>query len=214
MGLNLNVPDGMYSNPLAREHRTRLWWTAYTLDRTCCSKLGHPASIADEDILVDYPSGDHVDASTDFEDAAYVVKSLELAGLSQQTRQQLYSRRKHHVPFAQRVQTTLKDITKWMETLSPHLQVETVGGSTRPNSIVYLHLRFNQVSRMLYTIHGADIDIVLHNCDATYPAPRVTSTPQVLERSLHRSQKESPGKRFNACRDLYPVLSTLISTPE
>ncbi|KAF3039496.1 hypothetical protein E8E12_002880 [Didymella heteroderae] len=81
MGLNLNVPDGMYSNPLAREHRTRLWWTAYTLDRTCCSKLGHPASIADEDIIVDYPRGDRLNASTDFEDADYARKSLELAGL-------------------------------------------------------------------------------------------------------------------------------------
>lgn len=28
IGLNLNVPDGMHSNPLAREHRKRLWWTA------------------------------------------------------------------------------------------------------------------------------------------------------------------------------------------
>ncbi|KAF3052626.1 hypothetical protein E8E11_010827 [Didymella keratinophila] len=82
MGLNLNVPDGMYSSPLAREHRTRLWWTAYTLDRTCCSKLGHPASIADDDILVDHPSGDHLDASTDFEDVDYARKSLDEAWIS------------------------------------------------------------------------------------------------------------------------------------
>lgn len=150
MGLNLNVPDGMYSNPLAREHRTRLWWTAYTLDRTCCSKLGHPASIADEDIIVDYPSGENLETSTDFEDVEYAQKSLELAGLSQQTRQQLYSRRKYLVPFAQRVQTTLKNITKWMETLPPHLQLDNGQRFAQPNSIVYLHLRFNQVSHVLH----------------------------------------------------------------
>jgi proline utilization trans-activator len=182
MGLNLNVPDGMYSNPLAREHRTRLWWTAYTLDRTCCSKLGHPASIADDDILVDHPSGDHLDPSADFEDVDYARKSLELAGLSQQTRQQLYSRRKHHVPFAQRVQTTLKNITRWMETLPPRLQLEIGQGSMRPNSIVYLHLRFNQVSHMLYTAqHALTGTNVLHNCDAAYTAPCVASTFQVLD---------------------------------
>lgn len=141
MGLNLNVPNSLYSNCLAREHRKRLWWTAYVLDRTCCSKLGHPASISDEDIIVDLPSSDGLEEAPDFEDVDYILKSIELAGLSQQTRQQLYSRRKHHVPFSQRVQTTLKKITKWMETLPPQLQLE----NGTPNSTVYLHLRFNQV---------------------------------------------------------------------
>lgn len=145
MGLNLNVPDSLYSNRLAREHRTRLWWTAYVLDRTCCSKLGHPASIADDDIMVDLPSSDNLEDSTDFEDVDYTLKSIELAGMSQQTRQQLYSRRKQHIPFSQRVQTTLKNITKWMETLPSQLQLDSSTRPTQPNSIVYLHLRFNQV---------------------------------------------------------------------
>jgi proline utilization trans-activator len=146
MGLNLNVPDSLYSNRLAREHRKRLWWTAYVLDRTCCSKLGHPASIADDDIIVDLPSSDGLEDATDFEDVDYILKSIELAGLSQQTRQQLYSRRKHRIPFSQRVQTTLKSITNWMETLPPQLQLESGKRATQPNSIIYLHLRFNQVS--------------------------------------------------------------------
>ncbi|KAL1605677.1 hypothetical protein SLS59_003480 [Nothophoma quercina] len=132
MGLNLNVPNSLYSNCLAREHRKRLWWTAFVLDRTCCSKLGHPASISDEDIIVDLPSSDGLEEAPDFEDVDYILKSIELAGLSQQTRQQLYSRRKHHVPFSQRVQTTLKKITKWMETLPPQLQLEN--GSTQSQS--------------------------------------------------------------------------------
>jgi hypothetical protein len=152
MGLNLNVPNSLYSNRLAREHRTRLWWTAYVLDRTCCSKLGHPASISDEDIIVDLPSSDNLEDVVDFEDVDYILKSIELAGLSQQTRQQLYSRRKHHVPFSQRVQTTLKKITKWMETLPPQLQLENSQGSAQPNNIVYLHLRFNQVRSSYSTV--------------------------------------------------------------
>jgi hypothetical protein len=135
----------MYSNCIAREHRKRLWWSAYVLDRTCCSKLGHPASIADEDIIVDLPSSDGVDSATDFEDVTYILKSIELAGLSQQTRQQLYSRRKHRVPFSLRVQTTLKNITNWMETLPAQLQLKNGNGTIQPNEIVYLHLRFNQV---------------------------------------------------------------------
>lgn len=145
MGLNMNIPDGLDSDHIAREHRTRLWWTAYVLDRTCCSKLGLPASIADSDIIVDRPSNISPGGCTDFEDVEYITKSIELAGLSQQIRQQLYSRRTHHSPFSQRVQAILKDITQWMETLPIQLQLESNAESPQPATIVYLHLRFNQV---------------------------------------------------------------------
>lgn len=195
MGLNMNVPDGLYSNPVAREHRKRLWWTAYVLDRTCCSKLGHPASIADEDIMVDLPSNENLEHLTDFEDVDYTRKSIELAGLSQQTRQQLYSRRKHHVPFSQRVQTTLKNITRWMETLPPRLQLDDDKSSSQPNSIVYLHLRFNQVRQKIVLVRSVLSLTVLHHCNAAHPASYPTPSLQILGRSFNKPQ----GGRTRKC---------------
>lgn len=145
MGLNMNVSEDLYPDRLAREHRTRLWWTAYVLDRTCCSKTGLPASIADDDIIIDQPSDTDLEGLADFEGAEYIMKSIALARLSQRTRQQLYSRRKHHSSFSQRVQAILIDITRWMETLPVHLQLENKTDSPKSDGVVYLHLRFNQV---------------------------------------------------------------------
>lgn len=39
-----------------REHRRRLWWSVYSLDRILCAKSGHPITILDEDIGVALPS--------------------------------------------------------------------------------------------------------------------------------------------------------------
>lgn len=40
----------------AREHRRRVWWSVYSLDRILCVKSGNPITIQDEDIGVDLPS--------------------------------------------------------------------------------------------------------------------------------------------------------------
>ncbi|KAF2129404.1 hypothetical protein P153DRAFT_316318 [Dothidotthia symphoricarpi CBS 119687] len=147
MGMQMNVPEHQYRNRLAREHRTRLWWTVYVLDRTCASKLGLPSSIADEDILVDLPSsvGLEDDAQVDFGDVDYILQSVELARLSAQSIRAIYSRRKHCSPFSQRVQVSLKDLTKWMEALPTQLHLEdSERCTTQSNHIVYLHLTFNQ----------------------------------------------------------------------
>lgn len=40
----------------AREHRRRVWWSVYSLDRILCVKSGNPITIQDDDIGVDQPS--------------------------------------------------------------------------------------------------------------------------------------------------------------
>ena len=149
MGMHLNIPDYQFRDRKAREHRIRIWWTAYIMDRTCASKLGLPVSIQDDDIQVDLPSSEALgdESQDDFGDAEYILRNIELAKLSAHSIGSIYSRRKHRSPFSQRVQLSLKDLTKWVESLPPHLQLgESGGGSASPNNIVYLHLTFNQAS--------------------------------------------------------------------
>ncbi|KAK1246388.1 hypothetical protein MKX08_000190 [Trichoderma sp. CBMAI-0020] len=55
MGLHLNIPIDQLSEPSAREHRKRLFWSAYMFDRIWGSYLNHPVAIQDEEIEVDYP---------------------------------------------------------------------------------------------------------------------------------------------------------------
>ncbi|KFH46976.1 putative transcriptional regulatory protein-like protein [Hapsidospora chrysogenum ATCC 11550] len=56
MGLHLNVPRHQLPSRELREHRNRVWWTAYILDRSWACMLRKPVSIQDEDIDVDLPS--------------------------------------------------------------------------------------------------------------------------------------------------------------
>ncbi|KMU89092.1 hypothetical protein CIHG_07025 [Coccidioides immitis H538.4] len=50
MGLHLNVPQNQLPSRELQEHRNRVWWTAYILDRSWACMLGKPVSIQDEDI--------------------------------------------------------------------------------------------------------------------------------------------------------------------
>ncbi|KIH93855.1 hypothetical protein SPBR_05597 [Sporothrix brasiliensis 5110] len=58
LGLHQEVPSSASSpalSPADREHRRRVWWSIYSLDRILSLKSGHPIAILDEDIGVDMP---------------------------------------------------------------------------------------------------------------------------------------------------------------
>ncbi|CAN9215241.1 unnamed protein product [Alternaria alternata] len=76
-------------------------------------------SVADEDIMVDFPSSDGLDAAEegDFGDTDYSLNSIKLAKLAARLTRAIYSRRNHHDSFSKRVQAMLKDLTKWMDDL-------------------------------------------------------------------------------------------------
>lgn len=184
MGMQLNVSDHQYRDPKAREHRVRLWWTAYTLDRTCASKIGLPVSIADDDIEVDLPSADGLDDHClgDFEDVEYEVRSVELSRIATTSTRQIYSRRSHRSPFSQRVQTILKDLDQWMATLPIRFHLQHHGTSQlREYHVVHLHLRFNQVyARQSDDGDGKLMVLVHHPSDTPYPASCPAYTSAVM----------------------------------
>lgn len=152
MGLHLNLPGHLCSDRRATEHRIRLWWTAYILDRSCASKLGLPIStVADDDILVTLPSGSEVDDSDeDFDDVEYQLRSIQISKIAASCTSEVYSRRKYQTPFLHRVQSVLKDFTTWMDTLPTQLHLRNDRASSlQGHHIVYLHLRLNQVRAIL-----------------------------------------------------------------
>ncbi|KFA67801.1 hypothetical protein S40285_04506 [Stachybotrys chlorohalonatus IBT 40285] len=80
IGLNLDVPEYQIPDRVAREHRSRVFWTAYILDRLFGSKMGHPASIQDEDIFADLPSDEGLTEAeiADFVNADYLNAAVKL----------------------------------------------------------------------------------------------------------------------------------------
>ncbi|EJT82476.1 C6 transcription factor [Gaeumannomyces tritici R3-111a-1] len=53
------LPDSNHQTAISdagREHRRRVWWSIYSLDRILCAKSGNPITIQDEDVGVHPPS--------------------------------------------------------------------------------------------------------------------------------------------------------------
>ena len=56
-GMNRETPPGVLSRSEC-EHRRRLWWTLYIIDRKLSINMGAPLSITDKDIDISLPSHD------------------------------------------------------------------------------------------------------------------------------------------------------------
>ncbi|KAK7429421.1 hypothetical protein QQZ08_004013 [Neonectria magnoliae] len=166
MGLHLNVPESQLSDPSVREHRNRVWWTAYSFDRMWASRLGHPVAIQDEFIEVDLPCDPVLTSGhDDFKDSGYLVASVRLARLAGRIGYSIYNRNPQQTSLSQRVQEALKDLRNWVEELPAHLHIEPKDNSVEPSpKPLSLHLYFNQGlhSHSIKCVISATRPILLH----------------------------------------------------
>lgn len=147
MGLHLNIPESQLSDLAEREHRNRIWWTAYTLERMWAAKLGYPSAIQDEDIEVNLPSNpEFVDDSTtsDFADCAYFIARVGLARLSTRIIHSIYLQKADAPSLSRRVQDCFADLRRWLKELPVSLQIEAKEEELDPR-VRSLHLLFNQL---------------------------------------------------------------------
>lgn len=148
MGLHLNIPESQLSDVCEREHRNRLWWTAYTLDRMWAAKLGYPYAIQDDEIEVDLPlNREFLDDSSasDFPDSRYFVARIGLARISGRIIHSIYGMKTQPTSLSQRVQEATRDLRQWMDELPTCLQIDPEDESEVDPRIRSLHLLFNQV---------------------------------------------------------------------
>lgn len=145
LDLNYNVPQSQNLHPVAREHRVRIWWSIYVLDRFWGSKSGFPVQIHDEDIHVDLPSLSASEAYQEqFSDGAYQIAVIKLAKITGNTTREIYSRKKSTTEsFLQREQKLLIQLQQWSQSLPEHIKLHP----DAPNSkhTVLMHLQFNYV---------------------------------------------------------------------
>ncbi|RMJ13420.1 hypothetical protein CDV36_006926 [Fusarium kuroshium] len=148
IGLHQNVPLSLMPDREKQEHRKRIWWSVYTLDRFWGAQIGQPVSIRDEDIDVDPPSIEGLSpesAAEDFADAEYLTANHRLTNLAAQIASLIYSRKDQRTSFSSRVQQALRDLTSWLQGLPDSLRAameELPPNATAP--ITALHLSFNQ----------------------------------------------------------------------
>ncbi|KAF8855632.1 hypothetical protein BDZ45DRAFT_655029 [Acephala macrosclerotiorum] len=146
LGLHRKVPANSSLTSSEREHRVRVWWTVYCLDRIMSSKVGLPAMIQDADIDTPLPSRDGLSQQDmeDFYDPAYLMAQVALARITGNVLGNIY-----HIPqpdqsnnFVHGVQTILTSLRNFHEALPPLLRLDQNGYLNR--SVASLHLHFNQ----------------------------------------------------------------------
>jgi hypothetical protein len=109
------------------------------------SKVGWPIQIADEDIHVEMPSNVPSDVHNEqFSDTEFLTASIQLARITGQVIDRVYSRKNHPESFLQREQKLLLSLKQWACALPPHIRLNREGPI--PKNVTSLHLQFNQVS--------------------------------------------------------------------
>ncbi|KAL1997982.1 hypothetical protein VTN02DRAFT_269 [Thermoascus thermophilus] len=119
LGLHHKLPEGYPISAVEREHRIRVWWSVYTMDRITSSKLGHPVTVRDDDIDADLPSMDGLSPAErdEFADPEHLVAHLRLARITGDIISDIYGRPRRDRTFVQSVHRILRSLRAWAETL-------------------------------------------------------------------------------------------------
>jgi hypothetical protein len=152
MGLHVNIGPAYVPDPELREHRVRVWWSVYVLDRFLSSKIGLPLLISDDDISVDLPSTNPALNSGDFGDHVHLMAVVRLAKIAGNISRSLYVRTPQRGTFLQRVERIREELGQWRDQLPDHMKLDFTRGS---GSDIYsqpvtspLQLTFNQVTAL------------------------------------------------------------------
>jgi len=147
IGLHQKYKDGT-RNAATREHRKRVFWCVYNVDRMIASKSGYPASIQSDEIEVDFLNDEGLTdvELSDLGNAEYHNASVRLGRLVGRTNYYVYSRVHFGLSFFKRVQSVFSDLSSWLHTLPKDLELPAESAPHAPQHIVALHLAFNQVS--------------------------------------------------------------------
>lgn len=157
MGLHRNITYDPRTNPSEIENRRRVWWTVYTFDRICSSKLGHAVMIRDEDIDAPLPSFEPLgdtegegEEGGDFVDPKQLIANIRLSQITGSIMNLIYGvPTQRSSDFIRSVHTILNNLKQWDADLPNELKVDhqrVPAYGTRP--VASLRLHFNQVSRL------------------------------------------------------------------
>ncbi|CAI7653159.1 unnamed protein product [Penicillium viridicatum] len=147
LGLHRSLPTDTKLCPVDREHRKRVWWTLYTLDRLCSSNLGYPLLISDAVVDVELPTSEGLIPAEleEFTDPGHLVANVKLARITGQILNDIYCLPQRTTEtFVQRVHRILLSLRKWNDELPSTLQLRQ---EHLPRHISSLHLHYNQSAK-------------------------------------------------------------------
>ncbi|KAK1964055.1 fungal-specific transcription factor [Colletotrichum sublineola] len=154
LGLHHEIGSGPVQNPLhgqeaklatlddaTREHRRRVWWSVYSLDRIMSVKSGNPITIQDEDIGVDPPS--RLPTEAEYCPAVVLRHYTELSRILGEIHNTIYRKTSKTAPMSGKrlmtsVQSILFSLSKWNRDLPDELRFDPARLSISRESVSLL----------------------------------------------------------------------------
>lgn len=151
--LRMAITLGLHQEPTilgikeeAREHRRRVWWSVYSLDRIHSVKSGNPITIHDEDIGVELPS--RLPIEPEFCPAVVLRHYTKLSQINGQIMTSIYRRKPKSGPsLMAAVQSIVLALSQWHQELPDELRFEPIKLSTSRESVSTL-LYYSQCIHM------------------------------------------------------------------
>ncbi|GKT49553.1 proline utilization trans-activator [Colletotrichum spaethianum] len=154
-----------------REHRRRVWWSVYSLDRILSVKSGNPITIQDEDIGVDLPS--RLPTEAEYCPAVVLRHYTELSRILGEIHNTIYRKTSKTAPKSgKRLMTSVQNIvfslSKWNRDLPEELRFDPARLSISRESVsTFAHyyqcinmtarpLLFHVVQKRLQRIRSSD----------------------------------------------------------
>ncbi|OHW96112.1 C6 transcription factor [Colletotrichum incanum] len=154
-----------------REHRRRVWWSVYSLDRILSVKSGNPITIQDEDIGVDLPS--RLPTEAEYCPAVVLRHYTELSRILGEIHNTIYRKTSKTAPKSGKrlmtsVQSIVLSLSKWNRDLPDELRFDPARLSISRESVsTFAHyyqcinmtarpLLFHVVQKRLQRIRSSD----------------------------------------------------------
>lgn len=151
--LRMAITLGLHQEPIiagldedTKEHRRRVWWSVYSLDRIHSVKSGNPITIHDDDIGVELPS--KLPSEPDFCPAVVLRHYTKLSQINGQIMTSIYRRKPKSGPsLMAAVQRIVLALAQWQQELPDELRFEPIKLSTSRESVSTL-LYYSQCIHM------------------------------------------------------------------
>lgn len=131
------------------EHRRRLWWTLYAIDRYCSAKFGFPLSIPDEAITTELPSNIQANTLRDnktefdvFPDPTNIIQYIRISQIFSSMMVRIYQQKIHSdiVPI---ILSILSELYQWRKNLPDSLKVDyTKENIETSRNVVNIHSEY------------------------------------------------------------------------
>ncbi|CAK7213891.1 Transcriptional activator [Sporothrix curviconia] len=180
LGLHQESSTSLKLSEADREHRRRVFWSIYSLDRILSLKSGHPVAILDEDIGVNMPArlpGEALDSPV-MVLRCYTELSRILGDITALIYKRTSTTSSSSFPtpsskgsLIATVHTILQSLNQWEEALPRHLRLDPDRGTklSRESISMYLHyyqcinmtarpLLFHVVQKRIAAIRAASFD--------------------------------------------------------